>query len=182
MKIITPCMPRVRGVTKRAMDGQWPSGCPAPETYDSWFKVWAEPMVLKLTCRPKWLKTEKIDGHWRKMDRRYCQRVCQCERRVDLRSNPELQELFARTRKLEILICLLTQQELSKCVNCFSVQSVMYILSKSMQYVGGPYYYVFILLISLGQCNHSAIEIYILCTQQIVIVKVLKSNKNELCF
>ena len=66
LRILTPNMLRVGRVNKRAMDG--PIRMPKSrleiltkvnETYDSWFKIWAETMVPKLLFKPKWFKTEK---------------------------------------------------------------------------------------------------------------------------
>ena len=66
LRILTPSMLRVGRVNKRAMDG--PIRMPKSrleilsrvnETYDSWFKIWAEAMVPKLLFKPKWFKTEK---------------------------------------------------------------------------------------------------------------------------
>ena len=66
LRILTPNMLRVGKVNKRAMDG--PIRMPKSrlellarvnETYDSWYKIWAETMVPKLLFKPKWFKTEK---------------------------------------------------------------------------------------------------------------------------
>ena len=66
LKIITPNMLRVGKVNRRAIDG--PIRMPKDrleilarvnESYDSWFKVWAETMVPKLMFQPKWYKTSE---------------------------------------------------------------------------------------------------------------------------
>ena len=66
LKMLTPNMLRVGKINKRSMDG--PIRMPKDrleilakvvETFDSWFKIWAEAMVPKLMFQPKWFKTEK---------------------------------------------------------------------------------------------------------------------------
>ena len=66
LKMLTPNMLRVGKINKRAMDG--PIRMPKDrmeilarvvETFDSWFKIWAEAMVPKLMFQPKWFRTEK---------------------------------------------------------------------------------------------------------------------------
>ena len=66
LRILTPNMLRVGRVNKRAVDG--PIRIPKSrleilsrvnETYDSWFKIWADTMVPKLLYQPKWFRTEK---------------------------------------------------------------------------------------------------------------------------
>ena len=66
LKIVTPNMLRVGRVNKRALDG--PIRMPknrleilarVVESYDSWFRVWADTMVPKLMFQPKWYKTSE---------------------------------------------------------------------------------------------------------------------------